>query len=154
MRKSYIPWIFVFFIGLFMLLDVAFVTLAQKTYTGVYTENYYQKGVDFDKINRQGIYKDKMGWKGEISYDAKRKIIKFTLRDHEGRLLSVDKVVAKILRPVTHDFDQVVTLNERAFGVYEVSHEFAGIGQWDIRIKAFKDNQEFITAKRIILMGE
>lgn len=150
MKDKYIPIAFLAFVILFMLLDFMFVYLAGATYTGVYTENYYQKGIDFDKINRQSVYNDKTGWLGEISY--KDGYIAFTLRDNTGNLIKVEQVIAKVMRPTTHEFDQITKLDEVGIGKYQVRHEFDELGQWDIRVKARSGKDEYVTSRRIIVM--
>lgn len=154
MQRSYIPWAIALFIAMFMLLDIIFVGFAQKTFTGLYTDNYYQKGVDFDKINRQSIYQNKTGWKADIVYDDKTKEIRYYLYDVNNIALSADVVLAKVMRPATHKFDEFIELQKISPGIYFTKYDFKDSGQWEIRIKTIKDSKEFITAKRIIIMKE
>lgn len=148
---GYIPHAFVAGIVLFMVLDLAFIALAKKTYTGVYTENYYQKGVDFSKLNRQSIYRDKTGWKAEIVYNEASHELKFYISS-AGKPLVVDRVLAKIMRPVTNKFDVVFEMQAVGEGVYALKHEFVGKGQWEVRIKASKGSEEHITTKRWVFI--
>ena len=102
MQRSFIPWAIALFVLLFMLLDIGFVGFAQKTFTGLYTDNYYQKGVDFDKINRQGLYQNQAGWKADIVYNEKIQEIRYYLYDGKGRAFSADKVLAKIMQNLSY----------------------------------------------------
>ena len=118
-KKSIIPWFFVLLIGTFMLLDIAFVNLAFKSYSGTYTDNHYQKGVDFNKVYQSGIYNDKTGWKGEITVSKNFDKVMFTLKDAKGVAISSANVKAKLLRPVTTQFDKLFELTESSNGIYE-----------------------------------
>lgn len=148
-KKSIIPWLFVLLIGTFMLLDIAFVRLAFKSYSGTYTDNHYQKGVDFNKVYQSGIYNDKTGWKGEITVSKNYDKVIFALKDAKGNSISKANVKAKLMRPVTTKFDQIFELAESSKGLYESPLNLELEGQWEIRVKAIKDNSEYISTIRI-----
>lgn len=149
LNPKLIPFFILSFVGFFMLLDGLFVYYAHKTYTGHYTDNAYQKGLDFDKINKQSVYQPKTAWQCEIFSNGE--VIKVVLKDAEGRYINNAQVSAKIVRPTTNKYDQVVDLRFVNDGTYEAQHHFAGKGQWDIRVKAVSNDDEFITTKRVKL---
>jgi len=138
-------------VALAMLLDLGFITLAQKTFSGVYTDNYYQKGVDFDKINRQGIYQDKIGWKSDIMYNEDTRQVTLRLRDANGAALAGAEVKAKVMRPVTNKFDHLLDMTELSPGLYGAKVDFLENGQWEIRVKAQLDGKEYINSRRFMV---
>ena len=149
-----------------MLLDIAFVTLAKMTYTGVYTENHYKKGMDFNKIYSSEIYKGEHSWhsnftvnkttlKDEIKLSLKINTpqeLNFYLTDHKNNPISNAKVIGKLIRPVTDKHDSAFTLQEVSKGNYSAKISFPLRGQWHIRVKAMLDDKEYINTAKIIII--
>lgn len=129
-----------------MLLDFGFVYLSQITYTGVYTDNHYKKGLNFNQIYKSEIYQDQTGWKSTI--DFKNNKLTFSLHDSNGQPILGAHVVAKVIRPVTDKHDQTLPLHEEN-GVYTAKLSLPLPGQWEIRVKATQNTQEYIATRRI-----
>lgn len=148
-KKSLIPWIFIALVGIFMLLDFAFVKLAYHSYSGTYTDNHYQKGVDYNKVYKSGIYDDKTGWHGIAEFGEDYSSIIFKLMDSEERPITDADVQAKILRPVTADYDMLIQLKNIGNGFYTGVLNLPLEGQWEIRVRATKGNDEYVMTERI-----
>ena len=54
-KSSYIPIYFIAFILTFVAIDAIYIYVAKNTYSGVYTDDHYQKGIDYSKANSKGI---------------------------------------------------------------------------------------------------
>lgn len=147
-NKSIIPYLIFGLVGLFMMLDLGFMYLAKVSYTGVYTDNHYKKGLNFNQIYKSEVYHDKTGWKSDVVYE--NGLIIFKLFDSNGDVLSNAKVVAKVIRPVTDKYDINLELFEEN-GQYHGKVELPLKGQWEIRIKALKNGHEYVTSQRIKL---
>lgn len=146
---SYIPYLFVIFIVSFMVFDFAFLKLSLETYSGTYTDNHYQKGIDFNKVYKSGIYDDKTGWKSIITISKDFSKLSFKLTTSEKEAISDATVKAKIIRPVTNKHDFYIDLNNIGNGLYESKLSLPLEGQWEIRIKAVKDDLEYVASTRI-----
>lgn len=144
-----IPFFILSFIAFFMLLDGIFVYFAHQTYTGPYTDNAFQKGLDFDKINQQSIYQQQTAWQAVI--DAQDGAITLHLTDADHRNISDATVLVKVVRPATNRYDQVLELKAQGDGIYNGDFVFPAPGQWEIRVKASFQDQEFITSKRVLI---
>lgn len=163
--KSKIPYYFIALIGTFMLLDFAFVTLAKLTYTGVYTDNHYKKGVDFNKIYSSEVYHGNSSWhnvttlgKLELTEETKLTLdinnpheLAFRFIDNKNEPIEGAIVIGKLLRPVTDKYDTEFNFHEVSKGFYSTKISFPMKGQWHIRIKAISDNKEFITTAKIVI---
>ena len=136
---------------LFMIIDFIFITIASQTYTGLYTENYFQKGVDVDKLKNQLVYKESTRWKENLTLDYTNTKLFFKLTDHDGKPIAHAQVIAKVIRPVTNKYDFLIDLKESEPGVYQSIIKFPEAGQWDIRVKAKLNDHEFITTKRVLI---
>lgn len=145
-NKSLIPYIIFSVILFYAVLDLIFIFVADYTFTGVFTDNYYQKGVDFNKINQQGMYHDKIGWKSSIVCHH-GKII-FYLKDQVGKPITGAIAQAKIRLPVSKKYDALLDLEEEKPGVYTANFQFPFPAQWDIRVKANYEGIEYIATKR------
>lgn len=154
MKSAYLPWMIFSLVALFMLFDLGFIALAQKTFSGVYTDNYYQKGVDFDKINRSSIYQDKTGWKSEIMYNEDSRQVSVRLHTANGEGVSGVRVQAKVIRPVTSKFDQILDMVEWSPGLYGAHLDLPENGQWEIRVKARFEGEEYISSRRFMVGRE
>lgn len=146
--KSVIPYIIFAAILSYVLLDLVFIYIADYTFTGVYTDNYYQKGVDFSRLNKQGMYQDKTGWKSTIVYNTKSNQVVFNLHNHLGQPITGAIVQAKVMLPVAKKYDSLFVLREDKPGVYKGGFRFLFPAQWDIRVKASYEGKEYIATKR------
>ncbi len=163
--KSKIPYYIIALIGTFMLLDFAFVTLAKLTYTGVYTDNHYKKGLDFNKIYGAEIYVGDNSWNSQITLN--QTILKDTIKlplkihepqelyfhftDHQNKPIKNAIVMGKLIRPVTDAYDTEFKFHEIKNGLYNTKISFPMKGQWHIRVKALSDNKEFVTTAKIVI---
>lgn len=165
MKKSKIPYIIIAVIVTFMLLDIAFVTLAQKTFTGVYTQNHFKKGLNFNKIYSSEVYSNTTGWQtsarldGNTLSNAKAKIdlqdeerhqLEFVLLDSDDEPITHAKVKGKLLRPVTDKYDYIFDLEYKGHGVYAADIPVGLKGQWHLRIKAVHDDKEYIDSYKFV----
>ena len=143
------PYLFAL-VAFFLCMDVFFVSLAIKTFSGVYTDNSYQKGIEFDKIHKQEIYDQKLGWKAKISFNSSFNQISLQLSDRLNFPITGAKVQAKLISPVTAMFDQALFLNEVSEGLYKANFQPKIKGQFDVRVRAVAGKIEFITTERVI----
>lgn len=142
--NRYIPRMIVGFIALFTLIVLGLFYIAQSTYTGTVTENYYQKGLDFGKIYQTSLYQQSTDVIGEIviyGNDAT-----FSLSNH----VVPDFIEAKIVKPVADKFDKVVILEKVADSSYKATLPELEQGNWELRIRVVIGEQEYIFSKRLL----
>lgn len=142
---KYIPILIILIFVIFIGLDAVFVYLAKVTYTGVATENAYQKGM---YIFRKAEAPDAQ-WKVNINYHKQQLLVSIPNMDW-----NITKVEAKIIRPVTNKYDKYYILKKHAnhYSLYVAEVDELAAGQWEIRVRIFNDkNGEKIFARRIII---
>jgi len=142
------PLIILLFFLVLISLDSLFIYIAKSTYSGVYTENHYQKGVDFEKLNKLPIYDKNTGWKGTIKYSDLNKTITVTLVDKDKKNVELQSIEAKALRPVTDKYDFQIKLKKNG-KEYSAPVNFPLKGQWEIRVKAITKAHTFIFSETI-----
>lgn len=147
-----IPFLILSLVIFFMIMDFIFIGIASKTYSGLFTENYFQKGIEQNKTKNQQVYKKSTNWNATITFDKHHNYLAFKLSDHNKQPISNAIVNAKLIRPVTAKFDFIINLKEsKQPGSYESQITFPLPGQWDIRVKANFNNHEFIMTKRVLI---
>lgn len=137
-------------VGFFILLICmmsAFIYLANSTYTGLFTDNAYKKGLDFAKINQHELTKIDSPFKLHITFsDQKVRIIIKPLANEEVMIKE-----SWIVRPVDHRFDEHMVLSETSPHHYESNSLNLKPGLWEARIKLLANNEEYFFAKKIIV---
>ena len=95
---QWIPWYFVLFFAVFIILDSIFVYIAITSQTGVVTDKAYEKGLAYDSLLEESRLQKELGVQHEVSYDAP--LLKLSLKDRDGHPIEAAKVTAKMIRPV------------------------------------------------------
>jgi len=153
-EKSLIPWIFIGAFSLILLVDLFYIYLASSTWQGLYTENSYQKGLNYNQTLSAIDDQEKLGWDLAIKYEnisPKKGILLIDLHK-DGNIISGANLVAKIVRPVSagHDFSIPLSFNKMQ-KKYQAVVSFPLKGQWDIEIIAKKDGLIYQDKKRFII---
>ncbi len=147
-RDRLIPWYFVMAFVAVAIVNVAMVTVAIRTNTGLVTEHPYEKGLAYNKVIEAEEAQEKLGWKGDIEY-AGGKLV-FTLRDKENKKIIADKITATITRPTQAGMDFTADLTG---GTAKV--KFPAQGLWEVRIDAQTgenyNGQHYQQSKRIVV---
>ena len=147
-KGRFIPYIIVAFFILIAVSDISLFIVAKDTFTGLVTENPYQKGIDFGKINDRQKDLVTSDWQGDISYQNKE--ITFSLADKQGNPVDDAKVLLKVISPVTDKYDRTIEMRKSKGGLYKASYLFPKQGRWDIKIKAVKEKRQYFDHKRIL----
>jgi nitrogen fixation protein FixH len=146
-----IPFFIITFFLLIILLDSIFIYIAKRSYSGVYTTNHYQKGVDFDKLNKLPIYHLKTGWKGELNYDPNHGNLEIKILDQNNDPVKLQSIEVKALRTVTDKYDFSIAVKEQSPNIFTANLFFPLKGKWELRVKVKAENQTFIFSKTIVL---
>lgn len=148
-RDKWIPWYFVAFFAVIMLVDGAMGTIAVKTQTGVVTDHPYEKGLAYNRVVAAADTQQKLGWKGTIFFtasNAQSGTLAFELKDRNGKPIAPDSVNAAIYRPTQDGMDFSVTLAQPNQTVH-----FPAPGLWEVRIHAQHEGVDYQQSKRIMV---
>lgn len=138
------------FFGVIIAVNSTFIYLALTTWTGLSTENAYQRGVDYNDVLDAAARQRALGWTGVVSYGEGR--LSLTVTDRQG--FPVDNLTFKvdIRRPTNADFDRTLDLAFSGAGTYEAELTLPLLGQWDARaIGETPDGQRFEIVERLWL---
>ena len=148
-RDRWIPWYFVLFFVVLIIVDGVMATIAVRTQTGIITEHPYEKGIAYNQTVKAAQDQAALGWKGDIYFvgGAERSgALAFTLQDAKGKALTPYRLTANITRPTQAGMDFSLPLEA---GDNAVS--FPQNGLWEVRIFASVGGIQYQQSKRIIV---
>lgn len=150
-----IAWIFAIFFSTFIIVDIAYITVAEKTWRGLATEDGYQKGLKYNQTIEAVKEQKELGWKLQIKYQPqvnKRGALLVELLDKNNQKINDAKLTANIKRPVQEGKDFAVDLKfDTKTQNYNSTIEFPMIGQWDVEIVARKNDDVYQDIKRLVI---
>lgn len=145
------------FIAFFMLIfaaNGALVYFAMESWTGLETDNSYEKGLAYNRILDADARQQALGWQGIVGVDPVsngRVRLRVTVSDRQGRSLSGLDVVVRFVRPTHHGHDFTETLKAKEAGIYETEFQPPLRGIWDVRVDAAGSSDSFVFQDRVVL---
>lgn len=136
------PYIFVGAFGVVLAVNGALAYFATSSFTGLSTENAYEKGRLYNRNLALAKAQEALGWQVDTKIspastkDAAKADIAIAYRDKDGKPLEGLKVTAALIRPTAAGYDHKVTLAPLGNGVYGGVFELPLAGVWDMDVTA------------------
>jgi len=127
------------FFGLVFAANGAFIFLALDSFSGLSTENAYQRGLDYNETLRAAETQRALGWRVEVTSEALgagRHRIAVDFLDKRGAPLDDLAVDGSLRRPTQDGQDRPIALARVAPGRYSVDVSLPLAGQWDLVLAA------------------
>ena len=108
-----IPWFFVIFFSTFIIVDIAYIFVAEKTWRGLATEDGYQKGLKYNQAIDAVKEQKKLGWDMQIKYQpsgTKIGNLQVNLLNKNHHTIDDANLSVNIKRPVQEGKDFSVNL--------------------------------------------
>lgn len=140
------------FFSIILIANIYLVYAAAKSYDGLVSANYYERGLKYNDVIQQEKRQRELGWNLDLSvaHLEKNKVLARIFLADKNKL-PIDTATAKLefIRPTSAGRDMAVELDNAGKGVYtgEVILPFSG--NWDVKVIAAKDNDRFEETKRI-----
>lgn len=137
-RDRWIPWMFVVFFAVVLAANGTLVYFAAASWTGLETDEYYIKGLNYNRTLEDVARQRALGWKGTLSLQPSPRgglDLVLDLRDSKGLGLSGGAVQAAFVRPTHTGYDFSVDLTDRGKGRYGAVVAPPLPGQWDVRLE-------------------
>ena len=151
---KWIPWYIVgFFIALVSVL-VPMCIIAVRTHTGVVTDGAYEKGLAYNKNIAAEEQQESLKWHGDVSITPlpEGKIqAEFTLLGSNNKAIDDAEVKLWLVRPTQAGQDQNVAMTKQGNGHYVVVTHMPNNGQWEARVSATYNNQNYQITKRFVV---
>lgn len=148
-KIEFIPYYFVIFFGVLIILDSVFIFLAFSSHTGLVNKNSYQEGLNYNDIISQKEKQDKLNWITYLEIENKNLIFKIQSNDNVD--FSHAKVNAHFSSPINdkNDFEQTLVLkNKNSFNSQII---FPHKGVWDVRIFVHLGSNIFQDYHRLVI---
>lgn len=148
-------WIFILFFAVFIIIDIFYIYIAQKTWQGVATEDAYQKGLHYNQTIEYVKKQKNLGWRSQIKYRpiiSKTGNLDFLISDQQNLIISDAKVFAIITRPLQSGYDFKIELPfDQKKLIYSSKINFPLKGQWNVEIQAINGSKTYQEVKRLII---
>ena len=137
-RKSgWIPWVFVGIFAVFLVANGIMVYFASVTWTGVETENAYERGLDYNRTLAAVRDQEALGW--QVAVDVRpvgqqEAQVEVALSDRNGRAVAARRVRARLNRPTHTGYDTEADLRDLGAGHYSGTIALPLPGQWDLEV--------------------
>ena len=151
--SSKIPYIFIVFFAVILLVNIAYIYISNKTWRGIATENSYKKGLEYNQIIAANKKQKLLGWKIKIKFENlgnNSGLIQINLFDKYGSEIKDADVVLNLKRPVQEGFDFKQDL-KYSNGSYRALIKFSQKGQWEFEVIADKKGNITQEVKRYIV---
>jgi nitrogen fixation protein FixH len=132
-----------------------YITISQKTWRGLATEDGYQKGLKYNESIKAVKKQKELGWNLRIEYQpshSREGFLQIDLFDKNNQNIRNADLISNFRRPAQegNDFSLPLKFNSETYQ-YGSKVEFPLIGQWDIEIVAKKGSDVFQDVKRIVI---
>lgn len=143
------------FFGVILAANAVFIYLALDTFTGLSTENAYQRGVEYNKTLESRAEQRELGWRAAITFDETgggAGVLRAALSNRAGMPIEDLRVTGQVRRPTHAGNDQELVLTRSGDGVYSAELTLPGRGQWDVYLVAeSRDGTRFEMEQRLWL---
>jgi nitrogen fixation protein FixH len=158
-RKSgwWYPWIFVGGFAVVIVVNGILFYNATTTFSGLSTENPYEKGLAYNKTLEEARAQDKLGWKVSSQIDTleekpdggRRVRVAVEFKDSQNLPLEGMQVRAMLIRPAAEGHDKQIALANQGNGLYASEANLDLQGLWEVRIVALGQKNSYQTAERV-----
>jgi nitrogen fixation protein FixH len=154
-RALWIPGIFVGFMLVVFAVNGTLIYFAEHTFSGLDTEKYYEEGVQYNAVMKDGAASAALGWtaKTEVQSSGDSRRLHIWITDKRGLPVTGIDVSVHVARPTSTAFDQLVTLvpSSTEIGVYVADLHLPAPGVWDLRISATGKASPWQTTQRLFV---
>ncbi len=152
-KKSKIPYFFFVFFAVIFAVNIFYIYISKKTWSGVVTEDSYHKGLHYNQILSDEKKQKELGWQMKISYknlgNGTGDLRVFVQNKNHQKISDVE-VTAYFRRPTQEGFDFSQKL-EFKNGEYVAKINFPLRGQWEFKVNATKAEDSFQETKRYVV---
>jgi len=153
------PFIYVAVFGVVLAVNLVFMFSAIRTFSGLSTEQAYDKGLKYNEEIEAEKQQQELGWSVTTEVNARARSeqtphaadIVITFLDKDGKPVTGLDVKAAFVRPTSDGHDSTAALADQGQGHYLVSAALSLGGQWDMTVSAHRGKLSYRFAQRIYL---
>ncbi|MGE5504588.1 MAG: FixH family protein [Actinomycetota bacterium] len=158
-RKQPGWWYPYIFLGVFLVVVAVnglLAYFATSTFTGLETENPYEKGLAYNENLALARAQQALGWTVEskaepVAGAGHRAQLSVSYRDRNGKPVDGLNVRATLLRPTTKGYDSDTTLMATGPGTYGAVVDLPLAGVWDMDVVALGKDASYQFERRFVV---
>lgn len=161
-RGWWYPYIFVGGFGVVLAVNLTLLYFATSTFSGLQTEDPYEKGVAYNEALAAIDAQQQLGWEVALSVapaadspkgadEPRVANVVVSFHDREGRPLDDLDVRARLRRPTVAGFDRKVLLPRVGEARYGTTVELPLPGQWQVDVVALWGDVTYQSSERVFL---
>lgn len=142
----------IMFFGVTIGVNIAFATLAIRSFPGEDAQRPYQQGLHYNQTIKAREAQAKLGWRiapalTEVDHGA---VLTLTAIDAANQPLADLDVQGTLRRPIADKFDIPLHFKAKGNGVYEVNLPELAPGLWEFRGQASTGQKSYAIEERLI----
>jgi len=153
------PYIFVGVFLVVLAVNLVMAMSAVRTFSGLQTEQAYDKGLAYNEVLAQAKAQEQLGWAVDAQvtpHDASNSQrhdadLTVSYTDKAGKPVGGLSVQAEMVRPTLAGHDQKLELVEKTPGQYVALAPLDLAGQWDVSIAARKGETLYKFSQRVLV---
>jgi len=139
-------WILAAFFTVIFTTNGVLVYLANSTWTGLHTEDAYEKGRLYNATIQAGDRQRKLDWHGDARIGDRR--LDFALTDKNGEAIHGANVRVTFIRPTHQGHDFTLAMREGEPGQYFANTDFPLAGLWQADFHAVLGTADYRLKQR------
>ncbi len=147
-KWRFTPHVVVFSFIALTLIMITFITVAFKTYSGLWTNNSYEKGLDFAQINKDSLPGKAYPFNTRIDFDGS----KFHVAYLGFNSSYIKDIQSYLLQPTNSAKDEIITFDNLYENGMISSPVKLNAGIWELRVQiTMVDNEKYHYAKKFVV---
>lgn len=150
------PYIFVAGFGVVVAVNGTLAYFATTTFTGLWTQNAFDKGVAYNQNLALAEAQKRLGWNVEtnvtpVAGERPRATVTISYADRDGRPVEGLEVMGGFARPTIAGYDFDAPLAAVGSGAYAVTLDLPLTGVWDLSVVAQGAGESYQHAQRFVI---
>jgi nitrogen fixation protein FixH len=153
-RSLWIPWALCGIFAVFLIANGVMLYFATRSWTGLATDNAYEKGLAYNAAIAAAETQAALGWQVEVTAGLGAETaawVEVAVTDREGRPVVAEQVRARFVRPTHVGYDRDAALTAYDAGRYRGEVELPLAGQWDLRVRIEHAGGVYRADRRVVL---
>lgn len=153
------PLVIFWFVILAVVLAVNFfmISTAIMTNPGLVSENYYDKGKNYDQVLADRAHMQSLGWKTQLNipsiYTEKMFSVAIAPIDAQGRLLTLENATLYFYRPLEKRQDLVYPMT-KVGDQWQTQAKLPLKGNWDVLVEYFAEGERYIETAKVLVVNQ
>lgn len=150
-------WVPMLFIAGFLVVigvNGALIFFAEHTFSGLETENAYERGLDYNKALTAEAVLERLGWQYQAAISDEtdgQRTLRVRLTDHDGSPLADLRLEAHLVRPSNDGMDVTLVPKATGAGGYAAQFILPAPGQWELRLVARRGDVTWQHSERLFV---